>query len=167
MTTGDRDDEYPLDTKDLRTFVTRVKAQSNIDAILSVCLAGHCGILAKQLRALGVTQPLFGYHMLDDRGEIAQAEGALRGAWYVTSSSPTPEFAAKLRGTGGDESLRWLTTLGHDALLLIAKGTKEDRSRAALNHFLHAVRDFHGAAGKITASGKNDFLLPVGLQTIE
>jgi branched-chain amino acid transport system substrate-binding protein len=161
------DDEYPPESKDFKPFITRVRSNASVDAILLICIAGHCGTAAKQIRDGGITVPIFGYHTLEDKTEIESSQGGLKGAWYVGTADPSARLVAQLAQRTSDQSLLWLVAYGHDALVMIVNALQKEKSTESVNRYLHEVQDLQGAVGRISATSHNDFTLPVAVKVIQ
>lgn len=146
---------------DLRSVALRVLAKSP-DAVYNLMWAPQPGLLAKTLRSLGYRGQIFGVHNLEDPSEIVNSGGSLDGSWMATSDdSAGTDFTSEYRqrflalpAAGGANA--------YDAAKLFIQGAKS----GDLNHFLHNVRDFHGACGSFSASGKNDYTIGARLKYI-
>ncbi len=161
------DMDFPLDTKDLKPFAMQVRAKKNIDAISAICLPGHCGLLARQLREVGVTQPLFGFHMFEDPREVEQSAGALVGQWYVGSRNPDKDFLSEFEQRFGKASVLWCATAAHDAANLVRAGIEKGyKDSASLNQYFHQVSGLKGVLGSVTASNDNRLIIPVEVKEV-
>ena len=51
-------------------------------------------------------------------------------------------------------------------ILLMAAAFRQGEGIAGINKFLHTVKDFSGAMGTYSASGKNAFTLPAAIKVV-
>jgi len=159
------DEEYAIDVRDFRTFLSRIRARSDIDAIMPLLFPGQLSSFAVQARQMGVELPLFGYEMFEDANEIKLARGALEGAWYVNADDPEDFFLKRFQAKYPDSSLFGAGN-GHDIVLLLAKGSKKARRPAEIVSFLANLKDFSGAMGTYSSSGDNRFTLPAAIKEV-
>ena len=158
--------DYAHEVKDFKPFITRLRQHKNIDAVMVNFLFGQAGAFARQLREAGIPLPIFGYHDLENPQEVQASNGALVGAWYANPASPTDDFAKRYRREFPDAALSF-AAYGHDVVLLLAHGAERYSSAEGLNSFLHTVKDFNGALGRFSASGRNSFTLPATLKIVQ
>lgn len=160
------DEEYPLAARDFRTYLTKVRAAKDIDAVFVNLYFGQLGLFARQAREMGVQLPLMNVETFEDKNEVALSNGALVGQWYVTADDAAPEFLAAYRSKFPGASL-YTAANCHDIILLAAdalrKGIKKPEE---MNSYLHSVRDFKGALGTFSATGGNSFSLATAVKVI-
>lgn len=159
------DQEFPVDVRDFRSTISKIKALKDLDAILVTLFPGQLGLFTKQLRQAGVTQPIFGFEMLEDAGEVKASEGALIGAWYVNSDEPTDVFLNQYRSRFPEASTLAASNM-HDAILLLGAAAEKNMTREQLNEFLHTLKDFKGALGTYSATGDGRFTLPAAIKVV-
>jgi branched-chain amino acid transport system substrate-binding protein len=159
------DEKYPMNIKDFRSFLLRVKAKPELDAITVLLMPGQLGVFAKQAKQAGINLPLFGFESFEDSNEVSVSDGALVGQLYVNNDDPNQKFINEFKAKYPDSSL-WGAANGHDAILLFAEALKTQTDSAGVNKFLHQVRDFSGALGTYSASGDNRFTLPAALKIV-
>lgn len=159
-------DEYPTDTKEFRTCVSKIKNIKDLDAVMLVLVPGQIGIFAKQLRQQGVMLPMFGYEFFEEPAEVKISDGALVGAWYVNAANASNDFidrylkrfpGASLFGAGN----------GYDVIKLLAQAVQQAKSRDEINSYLHSVRDFNGVLGRFSAASGNSFSLPAAIKIVK
>jgi len=87
--------EVPPGSTDVRALLLRLGGSNPEYDAVGLCLrAGQVGGVARELRALGWRQPIFGCVTLENEAEAGVAGGALAGAWYV-SAAVQREFRAR------------------------------------------------------------------------
>jgi branched-chain amino acid transport system substrate-binding protein len=161
------DEEYPLEEKDFRTFLAKLKSLPALDAICVNLYFGQIGIFARQARELGVPYPLFSTDVFsEDPQEMKSSNGALLGQWYVTQTDPEPAFMAKFErlypGQNQSEAGN-----GHDVIQVLAKAVEQHiTGPRELNVFLHQLHNFSGALGRYSATGDNRFDIPVTVKVL-
>jgi branched-chain amino acid transport system substrate-binding protein len=155
-------EEFANDDLDFRSTISKIK-ENNPDAVYVLLWAPQPGLFAKILRQSGYQNAIFGVHNLEDPNQVKASDGALNGAWYVSGDDrKANDYYAKyqkqydsLPANGGINS--------YDATKLFIEGIKS----GDLNNYLHTVKNFKGAYGTYSATGKNDFDIPAALKTIE
>ncbi len=159
------DEEYPLEVKDFRTYLTKVRSRSDLDGILVMLFPGQLGMFAKQARDMGIKAPLFGVEFFEDANEVKASGGALVGCWYVNVDDPTDVFLKKFMDRHPGTSL-FAASNGYDLIYLLAEALKTESDREGINKFLHSVKNFTGALGTYSASGDNRFTLPATVKEV-
>jgi branched-chain amino acid transport system substrate-binding protein len=148
-------EEFPPEVQDFRPMLAKIRNIPGIDAIADNLLFGQVGIFAKQARELGLSQPIIGIESFEEKSEVEASQGALLGQWYVQSADAGPDFrTAYLKRFPGAS----LYSAGHchDIMTLIARARTEKK---LLPEFLHALKDFSGAMGTVSATGDHRFSL--------
>lgn len=159
------DEEYAQSNKDFKAYITKLKAQTDIDGVFVGLMPGQVGLFAKELRDLGVKTPLFGIEIFEDSNEVKVSQGALVGQWYINADDPNDDFFKTYKAAYPNASL-YGAAHGYDIVLLIAAAVKQGNSPGAINKFLHTVKDFKGALGTYSASGDNRFTLPAAVKVV-
>jgi len=159
------DEEFLPEIRDFRTFLSRVRARRDIDALLVAVLPGQLGVFAKQAREMGIDLPMFGFETFEDSKEVEVSEGALLGQWYVNTDDPDERFLNEYRRRFPGASLYGASN-GHDALLLMAHAARARLDREGINRMLHTLKDFSGALGTYSATGDNRFTLPAAVKVV-
>ncbi|MCI5065658.1 ABC transporter substrate-binding protein, partial [bacterium] len=167
---GDRikvvlDEEYPAEIKDFRPYITKLKGQQDLDALVVGLMPGQLGVFARQVRQLGVTLPIFGFESLEDSNEVAASNGALVDQWYVNTDDPDRSFIEKFKHRYPNSSLYGASN-GHDIVLLLASTIKQELDAEGINTFLHTVQGFSGALGEYSATKDNRFTLPAAVKIV-
>ncbi len=160
------DQSFPLESKDFRLYLAKIKRRDDVDALMLTLLPGHLGTFARQMQEAGVRLPVFGWETMDDRHEIELAQGALSGAWFVSADEPSDDFLNAYRQRFPKTSIFGAAN-GHDALALIAEAIHRGAKNSAdINLFLHKVTNFSGALGKFSASSDSRFDLPSAVKEV-
>jgi branched-chain amino acid transport system substrate-binding protein len=155
-------EELSQDTRDFRTLAARIKALPDIDAIALFLVGGQNGLAARQMREMGLHQPLFGLEFFEDVNEVKSSEGALIGQWYVQAGDASNKWLDEYRKRFPDAST---FTAGHchDAVMLVAEAVKRN---APLGTLLRNIKDFSGALGTYSALGEGFFDLPAAVREV-
>jgi len=159
------DEQYPMDVRDFRSFIAKVRAAKNVDAILLTLLPPQLGIFARQAREAGLSQPFFGWETLEDLSEIKSARGALEGAWYVNAGDGRDSFMNRYRARFPESSIYGAAN-GYDAIMLFARALERDQAPNRLHNFLAELKNFEGVLGTYSATGDQRFSLPAALKVV-
>lgn len=160
------DAEYHSPEKDFRTYITKLKALKGVDAIMALLNPGQLGLFAKQAREAGLTLPLFGYEMFEDTSEMQIAEGALEGAWFVTSGDSEATFLDVFHAAYPGAATLTASNV-FDAVALFAQLGETTTTSASVVKKLRELKDYHGTTGVFSATGDNRFSLPAALKQVE
>ena len=159
------DEQYPLDIKDFRQVIAKVRLRNDVDAIMLTLLPGQLGIFAKQARESGLKQPFFGWETFEDVGELKASNNALVGAWYVNAGDSDGRFIQMYRERFPKASF-YSASNAFDAILLIGKAVEGGFAPGRVNEFLATLEDFQGALGTYSATGDQRFLLPAAVKMV-
>jgi branched-chain amino acid transport system substrate-binding protein len=154
------DETYPPDASDLTPILTKVKTR-NPQAIINWSIVPAQGLIAAQVKQLGITAQIYQSHGFGNKGYItAEAEKTLfpAGRLLVTgdidSSHPQysvlTKFKTDYEAKYGEEVS---TFAGHayDALGLLVEAIKaKGTERAAIRDGLEQITGFVGTAGVFT-----------------
>ncbi len=161
------DDEYPLDTKDFKPFLMKLKGQKDLDAIGVYLYFGQSGVFAKQARQYGVTLPLFNNESFEDKGDVADSGGALVGQWFVNADDAAEDLTRRFHRKFPGATTVTLANC-YDTVGLLGRAIKQGAaSKDKLNIFLHTVKDYRGATGSLSATDENRFTLPAAVKIVE
>ncbi|KFE70467.1 ABC transporter substrate-binding protein [Hyalangium minutum] len=161
---GDTDFRAPL------LAVKKVKPQ----ALYIPGFYGEVGLIARQAREVGLTQPLLGGDGWDSERLLELAGNAMEGSYYSSHSAvdnPSPElqrFAAayqKRYGRAPDVS----AVLGYDAarVALAALEQAEGLSGPAIRDALARTKDFPSVSGNITLDAARNAIKPAVILKIQ
>ena len=159
------DEEYPPDAKDFRTYLTKIKARKDIDAILPLLFPGQISEFTKQARSLGITLPFFSFEFFEDANEVKNANGTLEGAWYVNADDASGDFVRKFKARFPTSSM-YSAANGYDTVKLLISAAKRDPSAEGVRFYLSTLSNFEGALGKYSASGDQRFTLGAAVKEI-
>ena len=154
------DEEYPVDVKDFRPFLNKLKQRNDIDAIFVEVFFGQTGLFARQAKELGLELPLFNIETFEDPTDLELSQGALVGHWYIQADDPGDKFTQEYSRRFPKQTNN---TAGncHDAILLLADAVqKQLTSNTELQNYLYTLKDFSGAMGQFSATGDNRFSFP-------
>lgn len=125
------------------------------------------GVIARQAREVGLTQPLLGGDGWDGNGLLELAGGALEGSYYSSHyavDNPSPELrrfftAYQTRYGHAPEAA---SALGYDAarVALAAMERAETLTGPAIRDALARTKDFPGASGTITLDAERNPVKP-------
>lgn len=156
------DEDFPGNMRDFRSYIARLRNQSDLDAIFLLLLPGQNGMFAKQLRQAGVTQQIFNVETIENVEDVDSAEGALLGAWYVQTDDPQADFMKRFLEKYPDSSLYGAAAC-YDAVRMIADAVKR---KIPVEKYLDGVKDFKGAEGTFSGTGNGHFTLSAIIKVV-
>jgi branched-chain amino acid transport system substrate-binding protein len=159
------EEEYLVDARDFRPFLSKVKAAGKLDAMFVEVMFGQAGLFAKQAREMGISLPLFSVEVFEDPAEVAAAAGALTGQWYVQADDPMGEFLKRYQQKYPGQS-SYTAANCYDAVNLVAAAVAKGTPVNELHRFLANLKDYAGALGAYSASGDNCFSLPAAVKIV-
>jgi branched-chain amino acid transport system substrate-binding protein len=150
------DQSFKAGDQDFKAQLTKIR-QANPEAIYVPGYYTDVALIARQVRELGMKQPMMGGDGWDSEQLYEIAQGALDGSYFsnhYTVESPDPrvkEFIAtyeKAYGTKPDA----MAALGYDAALIAADAMTraKDLSGPALADAIAATKGFKGVTGTIS-----------------
>lgn len=157
------DQEFAKEDTDFSTIVTKI-SQIKPTAVYVLLLPPQISVFVKRLREGRYTGEIFNANFFEDRGEVLASGGTMVGGWFVNSDNSAgenypAEFQKRFgRGTtvGGGN--------GYDAAKMLIEAAQSGED---LNHYLHNIKNFHGAFGVYSATGQNDFDFPAVVKIVE
>jgi branched-chain amino acid transport system substrate-binding protein len=152
--------------QDFKAQLTKIK-QSGPEAIYVPAYYTDVGLIARQVRELGMKQPLLGGDGWDSEKLYEIASGALDGSFFsnhYTQESPDPkvqEFIAKYKAAYGTVPDA-LAAMGYDAALVAidAMQKAKDLSGPAIAEQLAAVKNFKAVTGTISLDAQHNAVKP-------
>ncbi len=156
------DEEFPHSTRDFRSYIAKLRNQSDLDAVFTLLQPGQNGFFAKQLRQAGITQQIFNIETVESPDDVDTAQGALLGAWYVQTDDPQADFIKRFLEKFPDSSL-YGTAACYDAAKIIADSVKR---KIPLERYLDGIRDFKGAQGTFSGTGDGHFTLSAVIKVV-
>ena len=165
---GDRvvlDQTYLPEERDFHTYIARAR-QKDVNAIVIGLLPGSLSAFVKLARQAGISADFIGLETFEDENEVKAASGALYGQWYVNAGEPTPEFIELYR-KGYQEYPAWTCSNSFDSVNLLVDGFKiNGANTGAIAQYLATLKDYHGAAGRYSATGDQRFTLPATVKVV-
>ncbi len=159
------DEEFAPESKDFKSFLTRLRGIKDVDGVMIVLMPGQCGLFAKQARQMGFKKDLFGFEMFEDTAEVKTSAGALVGQWYVNADDASKTFIDEFRQRFPSSSLLGAAH-GYEAALLLGDGIRKGFDGKNFNEYFATVKDFSGVLGTYSATGDNRFALPVAVKVV-
>jgi len=157
---------YAQKDQDFKAQLTQMRDQKP-DVIYIPGYYGEVGIIAKQARELGMTQPLLGGDGWDSPDLWKLGGAALKDAYisnHYSADNPAPEiqnfvksYTAKFN-TAPDS----LAALAYDSAKVLADAIKRagGTDSAKLKDAINATKDFPGVTGKITLDATRNAVKP-------
>lgn len=159
------DEEYSIEIKDFRPFLSKIKRRKDIDAIYLNLVLGQAGLAAKQARELGLPQPLFESEMFEDQSEVDLSQGALVGQWFVNQAD-APDTFAREYFTRFPKSKIFNASNGYDAFMLIVSAASDTSDPVMINSHIHDPKGYEGVMGRYTLGTDNRFDMPVAVKEV-
>jgi branched-chain amino acid transport system substrate-binding protein len=157
---------YAQKDQDFKAQLTQMRDQKP-DIIYVPGYYGEVGIIAKQARELGMTQPLLGGDGWDSPELWKLGGSALKNAYisnHYSADNPAPEiqnfvkaYTAKFKVAPDS-----LAALAYDSGKVLADAIKRagGTDSAKLKDAINATKDFPGVTGKITLDGSRNAVKP-------
>ena len=166
------DQSYIEKDADFKAQLTKIKS-ANPDVIFVPGYYGDVGLIAKQARELGLTQPLLGGDGWDSAQLFKIGGSALDGCFYsnhYSSQSQDPrviEFIAKYKEKH-KEVPDALATLGYDAAKILGEALKNAKSldTADIRDAIAATKNYPGVTGNITINAERNAIKPAVVSKI-
>jgi branched-chain amino acid transport system substrate-binding protein len=147
---------------DFKSQLTAIKAK-NPDAIFVPGYYNEVALLARQLKDLGMKQPMLGGDGWSSPDLYKIAKEAINGHYfsnhYTTESTDpkTVEFVKKFK-TQFKEDADVMAALAYDATYMMAEAIKNTKTltRETVREELAKIKDFHGVTGKMSMNENRD-----------
>lgn len=157
---------YTQGDRDYKGQLTSIRS-ANPDVIYVPGYYGEVGVIAKQAKQLGITQPLLGGDGWDAPQLWELGGDALNGDFisnHYSVEDPSPaiqKFVADFRGRYNLVPDA-LAALGYDAMRVLADGIKRagTTSEPKLRDAIAATKDFPGVTGVITVDNQRNAVKP-------
>lgn len=143
--------------KDINSEALKIKNTKGLDALISTTDGVQVGALvAKRLRALGVTLPL--YSITIDNDVIKAAGKAYEGMKFLTFLTPTHNFETMYRKKFGKD-LDIGADSAYDAVMMLVEAMRKINSTdaTALKQYLATIKTYSGVSGELVSDGKRGF----------
>jgi len=160
---------------DYRATLTRLKTKS-FEGIYVLAYEKTMGLIPKQMRELGMNQPIFSIGTIAQPYVLQQAGSAVDGAYFTSTdfdaeaprTDLTRSFVQKFEAKYGKKP-NYFNAFAYDTIRVLAKAageaagnTPEDLSKALLT-----VKDYPGTVGPITFEPSGDAAFPMRVRRIE
>jgi branched-chain amino acid transport system substrate-binding protein len=156
------DEVYDKQATDLTDILTKVKANSSVQAVVNWSIVPAQSIVAKNMKQLGLTVPLFQSHGFGNRKYVEQAGAAAEGILFpagrllivdeLPDSHPQKAVLSAYRRDYETRYKEDVSTFGghaYDALMIVVEAVKKagDTDRAKVRNALENLKGFVGTAG--------------------
>jgi branched-chain amino acid transport system substrate-binding protein len=153
---------YDKGATDLTDILTKVKAQSGVQAVVNWSIVPAQSIVAKNMKQLGMTIPLFQSHGFGNRKYVEQAGVAAEGILFPASrllvvselpdTHPQKPVLAKYQRDYETLFKEEVSTFGghaYDALMVVVEGLRKagEPDREKVRDAIENLRGFVGTAG--------------------
>ncbi|HPC61723.1 MAG TPA: ABC transporter substrate-binding protein [Verrucomicrobiota bacterium] len=153
---------YDKGATDLTDILTKVKAQSGVQAVVNWSIVPAQSIVAKNMKQLGMTIPLFQSHGFGNRKYVEQAGVAAEGILFPASrllvvselpdTHPQKPVLAKYQRDYETLFKEDVSTFGghaYDALMVVVEGLRKagEPDREKVREAIENLRGFVGTAG--------------------
>jgi branched-chain amino acid transport system substrate-binding protein len=157
------DQSFKSGDQDFKAQLTKIR-EASPEAIYIPAYYTDVGLIGRQVRELGMKQPMIGGDGWDSEKLYEIAAGALDGSFFsnhYTFESPEPqvqEFVAKYKAAYNGQVPDALAALGYDAALVTfdAMDRAKDLSGPAIAEALAATKDFHAVTGSISLDAQHN-----------
>jgi branched-chain amino acid transport system substrate-binding protein len=157
------DQSFKAGDQDFKAQLTKIR-EANPEALYVPGYYTDVGLIARQVRELGMKQPLMGGDGWDSTQLYEIAQGALDGSYFsnhYTVESPDPkvkEFIAAYKAMFDGQTPDAMAALGYDAAMIAADAMRraKDLSGPAVAEAIAATKDFSGVTGKITLDANHN-----------
>jgi branched-chain amino acid transport system substrate-binding protein len=147
---------------DFKSQLTAIKAK-NPDAIFVPGYYNEVALLARQLKDLGMKQPMLGGDGWSSPDLYKIAKDAITGHYfsnhYTTESTDpkTVEFVKKFKAKFNEDA-DVMAALAYDATYMMAEAIKNTKelNRETIREELTKIKDFHGVTGKMSMNENRD-----------
>jgi ABC-type branched-subunit amino acid transport system substrate-binding protein len=157
------DQTYAHEDTDFATSITKLLS-AKPDAVYMLLFAPQSSIFMKRLRGMGYQGPVFAAHNAEDYQQVAAAEGAMEGVWFVSGADNRGEdFYRRFEARFG-RLPRFGSASAFDLGKLFAGAAQQ--ADKPLNEYFHTVSDFKGAFGTYSVGKDADFQLPVTVKLV-
>ena len=147
---------------DFKSQLTAIKAK-NPDAIFVPGYYNEVALLARQLKDLGMKQPMLGGDGWSSPDLYKIAKDAITGLYfsnhYTTESTDpkTVDFVKKFKAKFNEDA-DVMAALAYDATYMMAEAIKNTKelNRETIREELTKIKDFHGVTGKMSMNENRD-----------
>lgn len=147
-------DEFTVDPNDLRVNLLQAKA-ARLDGLVACLNPGLNGLLARQMREIGLSFTIFGCNFFENSIDWDAARGALDGAYFV-APMVAEEFRKLYEKETGSGAHLISAAIHYDSAKILARLSylHGDR-RGELIPALLSISDYQGVLGQFRALNEN------------
>ncbi len=153
-------DSFEQASSDLRTQLTKVKEQEDLDLIYLVSYTKSAITGLKQIKELGIETQVLGVEAWDDPTVPTEAGNSADGAMYLVPVIPDLSEEVKIAAraeTGVEEVSKICTPSAYDAMNIIADIMKQVGTNSVdIKEALYNVSDYQGISGIISIDENGD-----------
>jgi branched-chain amino acid transport system substrate-binding protein len=168
------DQSFKSGDQDFKAQLTKIR-EASPEAIYIPAYYTDVGLIGRQVRELGMKQPMIGGDGWDSEKLYEIAAGALDGSFFsnhYTFESPEPqvqEFVTKFKAAYKGQVPDALAALGYDAALVVfdAMDRAKDLSGPEIAEALAATKGFHAVTGVITLDAQHNAVKSAVVITIQ
>jgi len=160
------DEDFPVDVKDFRPYLTKLRFKKGLDAIFINLLPGQVGLFAKQAREMKINVPVFDVELFEDNNEVKNSNGALIGQWYVNADEGDPNFLKRYREKFPN-STSYASANGYDLVMHFKEAYLKGLKGKDVATYFHNLKDYKGALGTYSSTGDNRFSMPACVKIVK
>lgn len=159
------DEDYPIDVKDFKPYLTRLRLKKGLDAIFINLLPGQVGLFAKQAREMKINVPVFDVEVFEDHNEVKNSNGALIGQWYVNADEGDLGFQKRYKEKFPNAT-SYASGNGYDLVMHFKEAYLQGLRGKEVAKYFHNLKDYKGSLGTYSATGDNRFTMPACVKVV-
>ncbi len=167
-------ESYSTDSSDFRTQILKVTS-TKPDAVLVLSLTGSkAGLIIKQIRELDYDAPILSQTNVCTKDSIIAGGQAMEGAIctapkFDPNAPKSKQYLSKYAEKFGEEpSMVAYASSAYDATYMIAEAIKTvGPEPSKIKDYLYTIKDWDGAAGKVSIDSNGDGKMPWTLKIIK
>jgi branched-chain amino acid transport system substrate-binding protein len=160
------DEDYPIEVKDFKSYLTKLRHKKGLDAIFINLLPGQVGLFAKQAREMKINVPLFDVELFEDNNEVKNSNGALIGQWYVNADEGDLGFQKRYKEKFPNAT-SYASGNGYDLVMHFKEAYLQGLKGKEVAKYFHNLKDYKGALGTYSATGDNRFTMPACVKVVK
>jgi len=158
------DEIYAPNEKDFRTYLTKIKA-SNSEAIFinPATSASGAGMIAKQIKELGINVPLYSNFIIWGKDSLDAAGGALEGATFFDApilnpnNAGTNDFISRYTLKYGAPYNEFEVGARYDSVLILVGALEKCKENTdCIKNYLYAMKSYNGTIGTYSFDKNGD-----------
>lgn len=159
------DEDYPIDVKDFKPYLTKLRFKKGLDAVFINLLPGQIGLFAKQAREMKINVPLFDIELFEDNNEVKNSNGALIGQWYVNADEGDAGFQDRYKEKFPNAT-SYASGNGYDLVMHFKEAYLQGLKGKDVSKYFHNLKDYKGVLGTYSATGDNRFTMPACIKEV-